>query len=448
MEVVKYTEKQQQRKPFHILSSKAVFYRNVIRKELMCIQKTSCLKSEMLQKAERLKNHLDESLHDFDFKHRCLNQKRQLVIDLASMQNFEHIYEQSVNKPVKFLMRKTTRLTKSQYCTFHTNQNFFNMPIITEKDFESVTATLLPEIGKRKYTENEQLLKPMPSLELFKSFIVAGENCRHISNLKRYKIWVSGKENIVLTNMQGDNLYSIDNVCAELGVHTVNKERELIFIDGNCNIRKLSNDMKTTTTLVETANPTWRPGCVCWSPFAKDLLVGMYREDIKTGKVSRYNQSGQETQTIQHDNTGLELYKKPYYITENNNEDVVVSDFLSAVIVTERGGRYRFSYTGPSSESGLWPSGICTDTLLNILVCDIKSRTVQLIDMNGQFMLYLLVRPPGIFHPCSLSYDVKTDRLWVGSDKNRMCVYRYLTRQTACNGRYIYKGIKARLQCK
>uniref|UniRef100_A0A8W8NXJ8 Uncharacterized protein n=1 Tax=Magallana gigas TaxID=29159 RepID=A0A8W8NXJ8_MAGGI len=33
--------------------------------------------------------------------------------------------------------------------------------------------------------------------------------------------------------------------------------------------------------------------------------------------------------------------------------------------------------------------------------------------------------------PYSLSYDVNTHRLWVGSYNNKVCVYRYITRQDA-----------------
>lgn len=115
-------------------------------------------------------------------------------------------------------------------------------------------------------------------------------------------------------------------------------------------------------------------------------------------RVTRYNQIGQLTQTIQHDNTGqLTLYKNPYYITENNNGDVVVSDFevhlSGAVVVLERGGRHRFSYTGHPSGSQLRPGGICTDALSHILVCDVRTYTLQMIDRDGQFLSHLLIRP-------------------------------------------------------
>eukprot|EP00105_Crassostrea_gigas_P003643 XP_011416563.1 PREDICTED: uncharacterized protein LOC105320346 [Crassostrea gigas] len=152
----------------------------------------------------------------------------------------------------------------------------------------------------------------------------------------------------------------------------------------------------------------------------------------KTGKVTRYNQSGQLTQTIQNDNTGRELYSIPYYITENNNGDVVVSDLYGAVVVTERRGRHRFSYTGRPSGSGLRPRGICTDPLSHILVCNGITYTLQMLDKDGQFLSHLLTKSQEMGRPRSLSYDVNTHRLLVGSlDNNKVCVYRYITRQDA-----------------
>eukprot|EP00105_Crassostrea_gigas_P035237 XP_019919385.1 PREDICTED: uncharacterized protein LOC109617550 [Crassostrea gigas] len=151
-----------------------------------------------------------------------------------------------------------------------------------------------------------------------------------------------------------------------------------------------------------------------------------YRE----GKVTRYNQSGELTQTISHDNTWLQLYNALTYVIENNNGDVVVSD-ETALVVTERGGRYRFSYTRHQKGSGLLPRGICTDAQSHILVCDDKTKTVQMIDRDSQFMPILLTKSQLIGKPCSLSYDVNTHSLWVGSYNNKVYVYRYIGKEDA-----------------
>ncbi|XP_052692735.1 uncharacterized protein LOC128171010 isoform X3 [Crassostrea angulata] len=301
----------------------------------------------------------------------------------------------------------------------------------------------IPTTGTEKPQQGNQcLLKLMSPPELLHSLTVTGvRRCYHISCVTSDRVWVSDyRNNIILTDTTGVPLHRVADSCSDLyGLHTVNSESELIYIDRNSNINKLSKDMKTTTTFIERTDSTWRPRCVYWSPSTGDLLVGLYIYRAVTGKVTRYNQSGQLTQTIQNDNTGMGLYSGPNYITENNNGDVVVSDYdddfdyvSGAVVVTERGGRHRFSYTGHPSGSQLWLHGICTDALSNILVCDLKTKTVQMLDRDGQFLSHLLIRPSGIFRPHSLSYDVNTHRLWVGSrDNNTVVIYRYITRQDA-----------------
>lgn len=135
-------------------------------------------------------------------------------------------------------------------------------------------------------------------------------------------------------------------------------------------------------------------------------------------------------------NKGIKLFRRPRCITENNNGDIVVSDW-TAVVVTERGGRHRFTHNESQSIYNIFlPNEICTDALSHILVCEEFSNTVQMIDRDGQFLSYLLIRPSGIFYPRSLSYDVNTHRLWVGSEYyNKVCCFRYMTRKVACIGR-------------
>nr|XP_034309754.1 uncharacterized protein LOC109617067 [Crassostrea gigas] len=299
----------------------------------------------------------------------------------------------------------------------------------------------IPTLGTEKLQQGNQcLLKLMSPPELLHSLTVTGvDRCYHISCVTSDRVWVSDhRNNLILTDTTGVPLHRVKDSCSDLhgGLHTVNSESELIYIGRNYNINKLSKDMKTTTTFIERTYSTWEPRCVYWCPSTGDLLVGMCYIHTETGKVTRYNQSGQLIQTIQHDNTGRGLYIYPYYITENNNGDVVVSDHIesksSAVVVTERGGRHRFSYTGPPSGSELEPRGICTDALSHILVCDGKTKTVQMLDKDGQFLSHLLTESQEMGEPQSLSYDVNTHRLWVGSvDNNKVCVYRYITRQDA-----------------
>ncbi|XP_062589874.1 uncharacterized protein LOC134251463 [Saccostrea cucullata] len=121
-------------------------------------------------------------------------------------------------------------------------------------------------------------------------------------------------------------------------------------------------------------------------------------------KVIRYNSTIQPIQTIQYHKTGKRLYSSPVYITENG--DVVVSDILNGVVVTDREGNYRFTYKGQSM-GDFMPSGICVDALLNILMSSRFDETIHIINKDGVFLSVISTIENGMFHPQSLAYDEK-----------------------------------------
>ncbi|XP_065932407.1 uncharacterized protein [Magallana gigas] len=442
------TKRQQHRETILTIRSEALFYRPVLLTGMKADVKTchtefSLHQSEMLTKAQKLKDLIDDVVYDllnnvlcdFDFKHRCKKQKIKMIRHIGRLRRYEHRYVQPAFtfSALQFLSYTKTALPQI-HLTLHTSQLSMTESLNKEDVMESLSAIQITERGNRR-VGNRCLLKLTSGAELHQSLTLTGVGrCHHISCVTSDRVWVSDWDNnLMLTDTTGVPLHRVKDSCGGFGLHTVNSERELINIDRNYNINKLSKDMKTTTTFIEIAGSTWRPRCVYWSLSTGDLLVGVYNYDTETGKVTRYNQSQQLTQTIQNNNTGRGLYRETRYITENNNGDVVVSDLLSrAVVVTERGGRHRFSYTGHPSGSRLQPLGICTDALSHILVCDYITDTVQMINKDGQFLSHLLTKSQEMGEPWSLRYDVNTHRLWVGSwYNNKVCVYRYITRQDA-----------------
>ncbi|XP_065929399.1 uncharacterized protein [Magallana gigas] len=444
------TKRRQHRGIIHTIRSDALFYRPVLLPEIKTDLKTchtefSFYQTEMFTKAQTLKDLIDKVKKDFmsnvfcdfNFKHRCLKQQKEMIRHIVSLQRYVYIYEQRrIIRPLQFLSSIKTALPQI-HLKLHTSQLSMTESLNKEDVMESLSAIQITERGNR-HVGNQWLLKLMSGPEFHQSFTVTdADRCYHISCVTSDRVWVSDDRNkLILTDTRGVPLHHVEDSsrCLYGGLHTVNSESELIYIDRNFNINKLSKDMNTTTTFIESTDSSWTPQCVYWSPTTGDLLVGMYDYDTETSKVTRYNQSGQLTHTIKHDNTGWGQYREPIYITENYNGDVVVADSIyyrnGAVVVTERGGRHRFSYTGHPSGSVLDPRGICTDALSHILVCDGDTKTVQMLDQDGRFLSHLLIESQEMGEPWSLSYDVNTYRLWVRS-YNKVCVYRYITRQDA-----------------
>lgn len=209
------------------------------------------------------------------------------------------------------------------------------------------------------------------------------------------------------------------------GLCTVNKKLELIYVNKRYEIIRYSKDSKSIR--IGREEEQWIPQSVYCSPSNGDLFVAMWIPEKKQGKINKYDNIEKLTKSIQYDKKGRTIYSCPFFITENKNGDVVVSDFEHGVVVTDCEGNYRFSYTGPPLKPRIQPAGICVDALSNILMCDFKTRTVQRIDENGLFLDYLLTnKSPGIHHrPISLGMDFHTNHLWVGSFET-MSVYNYI----------------------
>lgn len=451
--VLNVTKRVQHKKIIHIIRTEGLFYRQVrlarIKTDLKTIgTEISNHQSEIFKKSIKLKDVIDTMLCYIGYKYKSMlhnkfcEKTNKMKEYLAKMKIYEYRYEHLSDAPMKYIVYlKNTPLPKTQDSPCLTK----HCQLLLDKSFDmddvmDVLCKVKITKKEKRHIESEQFFKMLSKPVLKKSFKVEGvKHCYHMSCVALDRIWVSDDENnLVLTNTEGNSQFVVNNfIDCDLyssGSHTVNSENELIFLAKDNDITMLSNDTNTASAFLNFTDSIWKPRCVYCSPLTGDLLVGMCRFDTSTstwiGKVSRYNHDRHLTQTIQPDNSKQNLLQEPLYITENNNGDIVISDYrLDVVFVTDNGGRHRFSYTGPPSERAIMPRGICTDVLSHILVCDYNTNSVQMIDKDGQFLSKILVNPQGIKEPYSLSYDNKTHSLLVGSeDNNSVCVYRHIDR--------------------
>nr|XP_034306160.1 uncharacterized protein LOC105328422 [Crassostrea gigas]XP_034306161.1 uncharacterized protein LOC105328422 [Crassostrea gigas] len=274
-------------------------------------------------------------------------------------------------------------------------------------------STQLKPKGKQKKQDKEksdvkQTLSLSSSVTKVREYTVPG------------RFWGNGSVNLVQTDLQGNQLQNIRTSGGYEGYHTVTQDGDLIYTDKYKKAINRITPGKKITEFIKTGD--WGPLSVYSSHINGDLLVGMMKNN--ECKVTRFNKTGTEIQNIQRDIKGQTLYSKPHYITENINGDVCVSDFSkNAVVVVDKSGRHRFSYTGQGS--GFNPFGLCTDVLGHILVCDSNSNTVHLLDQDCQFLSLLLTPQQGVERPCSVCVD-DDNNLWVGQFTSTVTVYKYL----------------------
>lgn len=390
-----------------------------------------------------MKHLIDEVLCELEFKNRCLMQSRKMNRLSIRLQRYEQKFQLSSCKPISLLLflKKYSQIINEAGFKFTLHSGYTPTERFKTKDLTEVLSHIkIKERGKRS-VENKRLLSMISTPVLHRYLTAPGVGqCAHISCITSDQIWVAGDRNVILTNQDGTVLHDLKDLYSFPvfgGLLTVNSQHETLYIDSGYNIVKLSWDFRNTSIFIKSTVPTCRPRCLYCSPSSGDLLVGMYVSSLAACKVNRYDFFGELIQTIQYNKTGYHLYKDSFYITENNNGDVVVSDAgHDAIVVTDRGGRHRFSYTGHPSFAGPCHLGICTDALSNILVCDVYTQSIQIIDKDGQFLSHLLIRPPGIMSPSCIYYDVVTHLLWVGSSQsNTVFAYRYINRRETLTGK-------------
>ncbi|XP_061165872.1 uncharacterized protein LOC133174790 [Saccostrea echinata] len=395
---------------------------------------------KITNKVQRLKHQIDvifpEQLSQTSFNLVfCLqSMKKKLQRRISIFEKYENRCVLLSKKPLQFLpFFKKTKIKKEKSDIFKLSILLLNEKINKDKVTKLLGAFHITGEGKRE-VGNEWVLKPMSSPVLKKSVAVTGLlACRHISYMSSDQFWVSDTNNLIKTNSAGDTLTQQINVInSDYGVHTATNSGELIFIDDKFNINKISFDSKTTNLIGKTGLDS--PLCVYFSPFNGDLLVGMGRYNSEKrryshSKVIRYNSSLKLVQTIKNKTSDKTLYSCPIYITENHNRDILVSDTrhynCGAVVVTDGRGNHRFSYKRHPSGLPLDPRGICTDTLSHILVCDVNTHTIHVLDKDGQFLFMLLRKQQEMFRSYSLAFDVTVFCICFydyGSTKSAPCI--------------------------
>ncbi|XP_062606099.1 uncharacterized protein LOC134267909 [Saccostrea cucullata] len=254
----------------------------------------------------------------------------------------------------------------------------------------------------------------------------------HLSPLPPNKFWATDNfRNLIQYDMEGNILQKISTsrIYIQDGNHTVTTEGELLYTENSERIIfRVSSDMSTITHI---QTGSWIPGAIYSSPINRNILVGMLTKSIS--KITRYNKEGRKLQDIEWDDKGQRLYQSALYITENINGDICASDYKAKkVVVVTASGEYLFSYSGHHSQSEFRPTGICTDVLGHILVCNSyyslneNFSSVHLLDINGQFLSLLLTPEQCPPSPRALCIDDQHN-LWVGElESSTVYVYKYL----------------------
>ncbi|XP_078322983.1 uncharacterized protein LOC111126232 [Crassostrea virginica] len=197
------------------------------------------------------------------------------------------------------------------------------------------------------------------------------------------KVWVGGASTeLKLFDLQGRLQRTV--TITTHGMYICMYNKQLMYTDGSDNTVKKISDDDTVVTMFTTGD--WIPNGIIGSAFG-DLLVCLRKDD--QSKVVRYSSTGTVLQEIQYVSQGQPLYQRAWYIAENVNGDIIVTDFKNRkVIVVDILGIFRYTYSGRNND--LDALSVATDSVGHVYVTDFKGNKIHMLDRDGRFLRYII----------------------------------------------------------
>lgn len=359
------------------------------------------------------------------------------LASLNKQQNEVAVTISEIKKSIARLRKLSNSNDDSLLLSYNSrNAEFRNLPHEIEETLPSFTPSkinreqLHKQIGSLSFTTKGQLCtkvkrgvksslqdRLLPSEPSTLITIEIGYRSLYsVSCIGDEEIWTCGLDNIMrLYNIQGELVKSIQTKSGNLPQDiSVTRDGELIYVDHEDRSVNLVNNKRIKAVV---RLQWWKPRNVCCTS-SGGFLVMMIKDENKQSRLLRY--TGSEKHTFQFNDNGELLYSSGgmKYVSENKNQDICVADNKAqAIVVINKNGKHRFSYTGPPSASNesFDPVGITTDNHGQILTTDCRNHRIHILDQNGQFLRF--IDNCGLHTPWGLCVDTH-NRLLVAESKS------------------------------
>ncbi|XP_071162359.1 uncharacterized protein [Mytilus edulis] len=250
------------------------------------------------------------------------------------------------------------------------------------------------------------------------------ELIRFVSPCLDQSIWISSGIYKVLQRVkpEGTNLKVLSkfniHVC---GMAVTPSNQFLLCVLGGTRLQQISSTGELTDSVYD-VSPLLPIAIHVISD--NKLIVGAYNGKLKRSVVIIMNKKGDKEAVYEHDEHNQPLFNNPRRITTTCNGNIHVADNISddwcgKVVVLGQGGHIINQYTGHptiNKSKPFKPVDIVTTPSDNVVVIDVITRILHILNDNGHLISYFNTNDIGIEFPHSFAFNT-TGQLYIGCTK-------------------------------
>ncbi|XP_071162455.1 uncharacterized protein [Mytilus edulis] len=241
-----------------------------------------------------------------------------------------------------------------------------------------------------------------------------------VSPCLEQSLWLSSGIHGMLQRVkpEGTNLKVMSKLNIKVyGMAVTQSNQLLLVVKGKTRLQQISSTGELTDSVHDVA--PFFPRDIHIINDNKVIVIA-YNKKLKSGAVITMNKKGDKEMVYEHDKHNKLLFSNPRCIssTSNGNMHVVnmISDDYRKVVVLEQGGHIINQYTGHSTinkSEPFTPVAIVTTPSDNVVVMDLNTKILHILNNYGHFISYFNTEDIGIKFPYSIVFNT-TGQLYIG----------------------------------
>ncbi|XP_071169304.1 uncharacterized protein [Mytilus edulis] len=265
---------------------------------------------------------------------------------------------------------------------------------------------------------------PVPEVEV--SFSVVNQYqtnlsvVGHLSPCPDDSLWIGCQTDVVLQKVKpdGNNLKTISTFNIQVYGMAILASDDLLVSTGESRLQMVSSATGKVTDSVYDIKPFLAIAIHVTS--GGQVIVGGYKDERRRD-VFVINKNGDHEAVYEHDKHNQPIFSYPWRITTTSNGNIHVADYnlgedSGKVVVLGQAGDVVNIYKGDTEinkKIPFIPVDIVTTPRGNIIVVDVDTDTLHILNNSGHLITYIKTTDNGIEDPHALAFS-QTGQLYIG----------------------------------